>query len=185
MKKLLLILSVILSSCSCLLSQIPPQTIYVDQNCEALLPDYTIQTVAIDNCPEGMVINQTPIPGTLMSVSNPALDVSIKAVDAFGNTSNTLTFTVILLDTIAPVLSWPIAQINMTDEHLIALYQNWEAGVKVKGIANWIYDQSWTQGMAFADTTRIIESLKTFTHVITLTDEEYSQYESYKNSIIN
>ena len=181
MKTTILFLSLLLlSSCGCLLSQIPPQTLYVDTNCEAPLPDYTIQVIASDNCPEGMIINQTPIAGTMLSVAMPAVDVEIQAVDAFGNVSNTLIVSVVLVDTIAPILSWPIAQINMSDEHLQMLYKNWTAGVKVHGIADWLWDMSWTQGMPLADTARILESMRYFSNVIYLTDEEYEDYEDIK-----
>jgi len=195
MKKFLFLsLAMVLTSCGCLLSQIPPQTLYVNNNCEALLPDYTAQVLASDNCPAGMVINQIPIAGTILSVSNPAVDVEIQATDAFGNKSNKIIVSVVLIDTIAPILSWPIGQINMKDNDLINIYKAWEAGVKVKGIADWIYDQSWTQGMAFADTlyidscgiahlANIPEGLKYFNHSIKITDEELAEYIAIKDSL--
>lgn len=197
MKKVLFLLSVIvLSSCSCLLSQIPPQTIYAGSNCEAPIPDFTTQVVASDNCPEGLVITQTPAAGTMLSVSLPAVDVVLKARDAFGNESKPLVVSVVLIDTIAPILSWPIGQINMKDNDLINIYKAWEAGVKVKGIADWIYDQSWTQGMAFADTlyvdncgvahlANIPEGLKMFSHIIKITDQELAEYTAIKDSLNN
>jgi len=182
MKKLLgLALSIALVSCTCL-SQIPPQVLYVDNNCEAFLPDYTTQVVVTDNCPEGIVINQTPKAGTALTVSNPSVDVEIIAIDAFGNISDKLIISVTLTDTIAPILSWPIGQINMKESDVINLYNNWIAAVKVHGAAKWIYDQTWTNGYAFADTANILEGLKTFTHSITLTDEEYSEYLSIKQN---
>jgi len=181
MKQLLLILAVLLTSCSCLLSQVPPQTLYVDQNCEGRIPDYRLIVIASDNC-AGLTLEQTPVPGTVLDVGNPGATVEIIATDAFGNKSNKLTIPVVLIDTIAPILEWPAGPIAMTDQQLIDVYKVWEAGVKVKGIADWIYDQTWTQGYAFADTARILASLKTFTHAITLTDEEYEQFVIYKES---
>lgn len=181
MKNLILILTVLLTSCSCLLSQVPPQTIYVDQNCEGTIPDYRPIVIATDNC-AGLTLQQTPVPGTVLDVGNPGATVEIIATDAFGNKSNKLTIPVVLIDTIPPILEWPEGPISMTEQDLINIYKVWEAGVKVKGIADWIYDQSWTQGYAFADTARIMESLKTFTHAITLTDEEYNQFVTYKES---
>ena len=181
MKKLLFLLPILLCGCSCLLSQIPPQTIYVGENCQGVIPDYRPIVIATDNC-EGLTLEQNPLPGTILGVNNPAVDVEIVGTDAFGNVSNTLTVPVILIDTIAPVLSWPIGQVAMEEKAVLDLYRNWEAAVKVHGIAKWIYDQSWTQGLPFADTLQMMESLKTFTHSITLTDMEYSEFLTYMNN---
>lgn len=191
MKKLLFILTIILcSSCTCLLSQIPPQTIYADQNCQGILPDYTTRIVATDNCLGAVIVSQTPVAGTLLTVSNPAVTVTLVATDAFGNKSKPLNVSVVLLDTVPPVLSWPTGQINMTEQDLINVYANWEAGIKVHGIAKWMYDRSWQQGLILADTTfvdscgithsyHVEDNLKYFQNVIKLSDEEYAQYVSY------
>jgi len=94
----------ILTGCTCL-GQIPPQTIYVDQNCEAQLPDYTLIATVSDNC-EGATISQDPPPGTVLDFANPALNVTVTAEDAFGN-QDQVTFEVLALDTIPPILSFP------------------------------------------------------------------------------
>jgi hypothetical protein len=173
-----------------MLSQIPPQTVYAGAGCTAPLPDYRNKVVASDNCIGTIVITQTPIPGTMLTATNPAVTVVLTAKDAFGNTSKPLNVSVTLIDTIAPILTWPVGQINMTDQDLINVYKNWEAGVKIHGIAKWMYDRKWQNGLVLADTT-IIDScsiahriypegnLKYFTNIVKLTDEEYAQYISY------
>ena len=182
MKKLLILLAFILSGCSCLLSQVPPQTIYVNENCQVILPDYRDSVIVTENC-EGYTLEQTPDPGTILDINSPAIGVEVIATDAFGNKSNTLVIPVILVDTIPPILEWPQGQIAMNDEQMNWLYKNWEAAVKVHGIGKWLYDMSWTQGMPLADTARILESLHYYTNIIKLSDEEYSDLEAYLDSI--
>lgn len=188
MKKSLIILSVLfLSGCGCVLSQIPPQTIYADSNCEGVLPDYRGSVVASDNCEEQITILQTPAAGTLLTVNNPAVTVVLTARDAFGNVSKPLSVSVTLIDTIPPILNWPVGQLNMSDQDAVNLYNNWVAAVKVHGIAKWMYDRTWQHGIPMLDTT-VVDScgnprrtypeltLKYFTNTIELTDEEYAQY---------
>jgi len=66
----------------------------------------------------------------------------------------------------------------MTDEDVVNLYRNWEAAIKVHGIARWMYDQSWTQGLEFADST-VVDRLRYFNNTIMLSDEEFAEYVSY------
>jgi len=187
MKKLILLLFVtaFMSSCVCTLSQIPPQYIYANADCQALLPDFKGKVTATDNCAI-KVIEQTPAPGYVLSATNQVVNVLLKATDVFNNSSQ-VTFSVTLLDTIAPILEWPIGQINMTDEDVVNLYKNWESAVKVHGIAKWMYDRTWTQGLPLADTTfvdscgvthdyHVEDNLKYFHNIIKLSDEEFDQY---------
>jgi len=182
MKKLLFLLLLPLIGCRCLISQVPPQYIYAGQSCEAPLPDYRLKVTISDNC-QIENVTQTPSPGFLLMATNMITNVTIRAVDNSGNASQ-ITFSVTLLDTIPPVIGWE-GLTSLTEQEMIDLYRQWEAGVKVHSIAKWIYDQSWTQGFAFADTTYIMESLKTFTHSITLSDEEYDEWLTYMSSNIN
>ena len=102
MKKLLFLLSVIiLSSCTCIMSQVPDQYLYVDESCGAALPDYLTKVTASDNC--GIdTIWQHPTYGTWLTA--PATTVLIRAIDNFGNHTD-LMFTVHLLDTVPPVIT--------------------------------------------------------------------------------
>ncbi len=186
MKKLLILLvSVAFTSCKCVLSQVPPQVIYADADCQAQLPNYLEQVVASDNC-ELFAVTQTPEPGYVLDAQNQVVNVTIRAQDVFNN-STEVTFSVTLLDTIPPVLEWPIGQINMTEDDVRNLYTNWVAAVKVHGIAKWMYDRTWTQGLPLADTTfvdscgvthdyHVEDNLKYFHNIIKLSDEEFDQY---------
>ena len=101
MKKLLFLLSIVLlSSCSCLMSQIPAQYLYVDQSCGAAMPDYLTKIRVTDNC-EIDTVWQSPTRGTWLT--QPANNAMIRAIDSFGNHTDVL-FTVNLIDTVPPVI---------------------------------------------------------------------------------
>jgi uncharacterized protein YceK len=104
MKKLIFLLSIVLSGCStCMLAQIPPQKIYTGSSCSAPIPNYLLKITASDNC-EITSITQTPVAGTMLTASNKVATVVIKATDASGN-SKQISFTVTLIDTIKPVFT--------------------------------------------------------------------------------
>lgn len=172
--------SLFLTGCACVLSQIPPQTIYAGSGCSATLPDYRSQVIATDNC-EISEFTQTPIPGTLLYPGNMVIDVTLKAIDNSGNFSQ-IVFSVALVDTIKPILIIAPELMATTEEDIVNLYDTWEKAVKINGLANFIYDQTWTQGYSFADTTFIMDQLHYFTNIIELTDEEYDQYVILKES---
>ena len=90
------------SSCTCMLSQIPPQTIYVNANCQGVLPNYLTRVSATDNC--GLKdVTQTPAAGYLLTSTNQSVKVTIRATDLFGNFTE-MSFMVTAIDTIKPVL---------------------------------------------------------------------------------
>lgn len=67
MKKLLFLFSIILlSSCTCLIGQIPPQFLIVDQTCGAAMPDYLTKIRVTDNC-EIDTVWQSPTRGTWLT----------------------------------------------------------------------------------------------------------------------
>jgi len=126
MRKLLTIISLVfLIGCTCL-SQIPPQKIvYVDDNCEAVMPDITSGFSATDNC-SGVIIEQAVPVGE--SVALP-LVVTVTATDESGNTSS-IDVTLLPLDTIPPVLQidtvstfWSSADDTMVDVY--KMFENW------------------------------------------------------------
>ena len=100
MKAILLILSVILSSCSCVLPQIVPQFIYAGQDCTAPIPDYVDLVKGTDNCKLSWMV-QDPAPGWLLTPDNMSMMVTIRIGDVSGNIRET-SFSVTLLDTIKP-----------------------------------------------------------------------------------
>lgn len=195
MKNLLfLLIIIILSGCKCVLSQIPPQTIYAGAGCTAPLPDYRSKVIATDNCVGNITVTQTPVPGTMLTVLSPARTVILTAKDAFGNISRPINVSVTMIDTVKPILSWPVGQINMTEQDMMNLYDNWVAAVKVHGIAKWMYDRTWQNQMVMADTMIKVDScdcyrwiypegtLKYFTNIIELTDAEFAEYVAYVKS---
>lgn len=103
MKQILILLSVFLTSCSCLLGQIPPQKIYAGSGCTAALPDYRTKITASDNC-EILSFTQIPTPGFILNAATKITTVTVKATDASGNFRQVV-FSVTLLDTIKPKLT--------------------------------------------------------------------------------
>ena len=101
MKKLLFLLSIVLSSCTCVIGQIPPQYLYVDETCGAAMPDFLTKIHVTDNC-EVDTVWQSPTYGTRLTA--PANNAMIRAIDKFGNHTDVL-FTVFLLDTVPPVIT--------------------------------------------------------------------------------
>ena len=126
MKKLIILFAVVLlaSSCTCMMSQIGPQYVFVGPNCTAVLPDYTTEEyVKIeDNCGIKSVI-QTPLAGTILTADNPTVIVTIRATDLFDN-FNEVSFPVTAKDSIIP---------NITPTGLLT--DNW---VKIHSL----YDQA-------------------------------------------
>jgi len=102
MKKLIVfsILSLLLSSCACVIGQVPPLTLHVDATCGAAIPDYRPMLHWTDNC--GIdTVEQTPTPGSwLIEKFN---TVHFRAIDNFGNYTDVLG-SLELIDTIPPSL---------------------------------------------------------------------------------
>ena len=91
------------------------QTVYVDDNCEFLLEDYTIFVTASDNCTpsNSLTISQEPVAGS--SISGNINIVTLTVEDESGNT-NEVTFNVDVRDNIAPVITSIHNDITVTDE---------------------------------------------------------------------
>lgn len=95
--------SMLLCSCSCLLSQIPPKYIYAEAGCKAPIPNYIPMTTITGGC-SGFTVTQIPIAGTLILEANVAKPIIIKATGNNGKSSQ-ITFTVTMLDTITPKIT--------------------------------------------------------------------------------
>jgi hypothetical protein len=133
MKKLIILLSIIvLSSCSCLIGQIPPVSLFVDESCGAAMPDLRPMLRWQDNC--GIdTVEQTPTPGSWLTEKYNT--VHFRAYDNFRNFTDVLG-SVELLDTTPPELvgvdSTLITQVykNVTSlynaaDRLLALNEMW------------------------------------------------------------
>jgi hypothetical protein len=84
------------------------QTLTLDDDCEAVLPDYTSLASTSDNCSTSITVDQTPTPGTTVSGAG-AMTVTLTADDGNGNTA-TCSFTVIKQDNTPPTITCPSTQ---------------------------------------------------------------------------
>ena len=78
------------------------QTLNAGENCKAMLPDYTGDIIASDNCDATLDVSQSPIAGTHISGSTNT--VTLTVTDDGGNTS-TASFNVEVTDTEVPTIS--------------------------------------------------------------------------------
>ncbi len=78
------------------------QSDYVDTNCQFVLSDYTGLSSSSDNCLGAVLIEQTPISGTIIN-GNLTTSITLTATDIIGNFS-TCQFDLISIDSISPVI---------------------------------------------------------------------------------
>lgn len=123
--------------CTCL-AQIPTQYVYVDENCNAIIPDYSEMVVVQDNC-NTPTLYQTPLPGTTISET---VQVEMRAVDIYGNQSS-VNFDVVLLDTIPP-------NIMMNPEWVG--YSTREVGDMYKTFYCWVQKEGYEYNQVYAGT---------------------------------
>ncbi|WP_211224625.1 CARDB domain-containing protein [Salinimicrobium xinjiangense] len=88
------------------------QTISGDEECRAILADYTSLAIVADNCDANPVVTQLPESGTTITGTTA---VTLKVTDSFGNSEET-SFNVVLLDEIAPVIVTPAPVMITEDE---------------------------------------------------------------------
>lgn len=106
MKKLFILftLALILSSCACVIGQVPPQTIYINANCQGVVPDYLPMFTFSDNCQVDTIF-QDPAPGYILTSEANSVNVQIIVTDVFNNFSTTM-FPVTVIDTICPEIKY-------------------------------------------------------------------------------
>jgi hypothetical protein len=94
----------------------PNETVFVDENCQVMLPDFRSNLAGTDNCQPttGLNVAQTPVPGTVFSSDDTEIVVTYTLDDTNGNTV-TCTATVTLQDTISPMITCPTDQVIFTD----------------------------------------------------------------------
>lgn len=169
MKKLIIFLVVAVAlACNCI-SQVPTQTIYAGPTCTALLPDYTAIVPVSDNC-EVATYTQTPVPGTILNVGNPQVNVVLRVIDVSGNQSQR-NFNVVLLDTIAPVFNFPAEMLSYTPEQVNGMYLAFETYQK-EMIMDWAFNFEW-QALPIPTPT---DTVWCFLHTIEATEEEVEAY---------
>jgi len=82
-------------------------SVAVGPGCQAMVPDFASSAIATDACSSFLTRDQTPEPGTLVSVGTHTVTVSV--TDEAGNTG-TCTVTLTVIDNIAPAGDCPPAQ---------------------------------------------------------------------------
>lgn len=170
MKRLLgFLLLVTLIGCTCL-AQVPTQTVYADETCEAALPDYTLLVSVSDNC-DVLSYTQTPVAGTLLTITNPLVNVLLEVTDVGGNVSQT-TFDVVLLDTIPPVFNFPAEMLALDFKQAGSIYRVFEAFVQEQMLA-WIdYEPRWDT-VTF---NREADPIMLFRNTIVVDQDMYATY---------
>jgi len=169
MKKLIgfLIVAAVLG-CNCL-SQIPTQTIYAGASCEALLPNYTQIVSVSDNC-QVATFTQTPPAGTLLSTSNPQVNVLLRVTDVSGNISER-NFNVVLLDTIKPIFNFPAEMMGYNPEQVKNMFLVVETALQEQ-MLDMMYMIPWDTvilGLPY-------DTVKTFNYNVRVTDEMWEAY---------
>ena len=83
-------------------------TLAVDEDCAAVIPDYTGLPVTTDNCAASgnVTVTQAPVAGTMVSDEASLITITLTATDAAGNTT-TCDFGVQLIDSIPPEVVCP------------------------------------------------------------------------------
>jgi len=83
-------------------------SVYVDMNCDGLVPDYTSFVSTTDNCSGGIGITtvQSPPPGTIINGAIVVTPMIMTSTDEHGN-SSTCTFDMRTLDTIPTIITCP------------------------------------------------------------------------------
>ncbi len=84
-------------------------SVYVDNNCDGLLPDYTSFVMNTDNCTSiaNITTIQSPIPGTIINGAIVVTPIIMTSTDEDGN-SSTCTFIMRTLDTIPTSITCPV-----------------------------------------------------------------------------
>jgi probable HAF family extracellular repeat protein len=77
-------------------------TVQVQAECQAAVPDLTANTLARDNCSDGLVITQSPAAGTLLGLGQ--YTVTLSTTDQSGN-HGSCTTTLTVVDRTAPVIT--------------------------------------------------------------------------------
>jgi hypothetical protein len=115
-----------LVACDCL-SQLPIQTIYVGESCEAPLPDYRDAVIARDNCVITSLV-QSPLPGTVLDAGNPYVNVTIVATDLSNNKSS-VNIDVVIVDTTPPIMEIDTSLLTYTWDDRFGLLDAFQASV--------------------------------------------------------
>lgn len=163
MKNFIAFIAIIATVTGCCFSQIPTQYVYVDEQCSATLPDYTSIVTVRDNCAVAG-ITQSPDPGLIISANTP---VTLTAADMAGNETS-MTFDVVLLDTIPPTMQLDSAW-AYTDEEVGDMYRTFYGHTQLKWNE---YNGQLPIPVDLADTLTVYlnDSIRVWTNTIVIPD---------------
>ena len=134
---MLILFAVVMAGCTCTMSQVPPQALYVDPTCGAALPDYRVRLTFSDNCAIDTV-EQTPTPGSWLTEKYNT--VLIRAFDNFRNYTDVM-ISVELIDTIGPeFVSFDTLMITENYDKITNLYDQAE---RLLVRQDWFNDNLW------------------------------------------
>jgi len=140
----MILIIIILALTGCCFAQIPTQYVYADDSCKAVIPDYREMVVVWDNCDVPSVEQEpedgTEIDGTTM--------VRISAIDGVGN-RRSMTFDVVLLDTIAPTMQLNPEWTGYSDKEVEDMYRTfygWVQTHKDEFVESYAWDTIWHSG---------------------------------------
>ena len=128
MKKLFIALMFSSLITSCCLSQIPTQYAYIDEECQAILPDYLPMVIVGDNC-DVATVTQTPMSGIVISGTT---QVEIAAIDGTGNKKSVF-FDVVMIDTIPPTIELNPDWVGYSDKEVGDMYKVFYGWVQEMG----------------------------------------------------
>jgi RNA polymerase sigma-70 factor (ECF subfamily) len=120
MKKLLVFLIPFIVGCNCQLvpAQVPNQTIQLDANCSAIIPDYTNMFTIKGGC-SGVTPSQTPAVGTKVTFTNQPVTITVKATGGNGKSSQ-VSFLLYGIDSVIPTITlkpeFVAARLNQINE---------------------------------------------------------------------
>ncbi len=101
--------------------------VYADDNCEAVLPDYTADVVATDNCDSSPTVTQSPVAGTI--ISGDINTITLHVADDAGNITD-IPFNVEVVDVTDPVItSVHLNKIVYADDNCEAILPNYVGAV--------------------------------------------------------
>ncbi|MGB0136612.1 MAG: HYR domain-containing protein [Flavobacteriales bacterium] len=89
--------------------------VFVNDQCEFEVPDYTGSTTSSDNCDMDLTLTQTPAPGTVLSGSGTVQTITVTATDDAGNATS-CSFDITLDDAIAPAITCPGTQTEFVND---------------------------------------------------------------------
>jgi hypothetical protein len=158
-----------LVACNCIGQVVKTQTIYAGSSCTAPLPNYTTIVTVSDNCAIKSY-TQTPVAGTMLTATNPAITVTLRAEDNAGNV-RTKSFQVVLLDTIKPVFNFPAQMLAYTPSQINGMYLAFETSLK-ETILNYAKNTDWNAEIFVGNH----DTLWQIVHPIQVTKEEYQTY---------